>query len=129
MDFDHRKYEAIQFSWKSAFLNQEIKLSLPVSTNSFGELNVIKPIPKKASMRWLGLHFDPRLSFSERAEKMASKRRKAVSELSMLVKTTRGIEAFIMRKAVHACILPILTSGALTRWPRPSRIHKQGLII
>ena len=75
-------------------------------------MRVIKHILKKASMRWLGIYFDSHLSFSAHAEKMASKGRKAASGLSMLVKTTRGVEALIMRKAVHACILPILTYGA-----------------
>ena len=60
-------------------------------------------------MRWLVVYFDPRLSFSDHAAKMASKKRKAAAGLAMLVKTTRGVEAVIMRKAVHACILPILT--------------------
>lgn len=112
MIFDPGKFEAIHFSRKTALPNPEIKLPLPASANGFGELRVIKPIPKKASMRWLGIYFDSRLSFSDHAEKMASKGRKAASGLSMLVKTTRGVEAFIMQKVVHACIIPILTYGA-----------------
>lgn len=109
MIFDPGKFEAIHFSRKTVFPNPEITLSLPASTNGFGELRIIKPVPKKASFRWLGIYFDSRLSFSDLVEKMASKGRKVASGLSMLVKTTRGVEAFIMRKAVHVCVLPILT--------------------
>ena len=129
MIFDTRKFEAIHFSRKTAFPNPVIKLPLPASANGFGELRVIKPIPKKASMRWLRIYFDSRLSFSDHAEKMASKGRKAASGLSMLVKTIRRVEALIMQKTVHVCILPILTYGAPAWWPGRSRINKQGLTI
>lgn len=60
---------------------------------------------------------------------MASKGQKAASGLSMLIKTTRRVEAFIMRKAFHVYILPILTYGAPAWWPGRSRINKQGLTI
>lgn len=68
-------------------------------------------------MRWLGVYFDPRLSFLDHATKMASKGRKAAASPSILVKTTRGVEADIMRREVHACILPILTYGTPAWWP------------
>lgn len=110
--FDPAKFEAIHFSRKAAFPNPEVILPPSPIANGTGEPRIIKTIAKKASMRWLGIYFDSRFSFSDHAEKMASKRRKAASGLSMLVKTTRGVEALIMQKAVHACILPILTYGA-----------------
>lgn len=60
-------------------------------------------------MYWLGIYFDSRLSFSDHVAKMASKSWKAAAGLSMLVKTTRGVKAIIIQKAVNACILPILS--------------------
>lgn len=48
---------------------------------------------------------------------MASKGQKTATGLSMLVKTTRRVEALVMRKAIHACILPILTFGTPAWWP------------
>ena len=47
MIFDPRKFEAIHFSWRTAFPNPEIKLPLPSSANGLGVLRVIKHIPKK----------------------------------------------------------------------------------
>ncbi len=109
--FDQAKFEAIHFSRKKHFLSPEIVL-LPATTASVEERpRIIKPVQKKRSMRWLGVYFDPLLSFSDHAAKMASKGQKTVASLSMLVKTTRGVEAVIIRKAVHACILSILTYG------------------
>ncbi len=40
-------------------------------------------------MRWLRVYFDPCLSFSDHAIKIADKGLKAAGELSMLVKITR----------------------------------------
>lgn len=109
MIFDQAKFEAIHFSRKRNFPNPEIIL---LSNATAGvEERVIKPTSKKSSMRWLGVYFDSRLSFSDHATKMASKDRRAAAGLSMLVKTTRGVVADIMRRAVRACIIPILTYG------------------
>ena len=129
MIFNPRKFEAIHFSQRTAFPNPEIKLALPTSANGLGALRVIKAIPKKAFMRWRRIYFDSRLPFSDHAEKLARERRKAALRLRMLVKTTRRIEVFTMQKAVHACILPILTYRAPAWWPGRLRINKQGLTI
>lgn len=76
-------------------------------------------------MCWLGVYFDPRLSFSDHAAKMTSKGWKAAAGLSRLVKTTRGVEEGIMRKAVHACILPILTYGTPAWWPGRTQTNRK----
>lgn len=57
------------------------------------------------------IYFDFHLSFSDHVIKMANKGRRAVTYLSMLVKTTKGVEAGIMQGAVCVYILPILTYG------------------
>ena len=60
---------------------------------------------------------------------MASKSRRAAACLSILVKTTRGAEADVIRKAVHACILLILTYGTPAWWPGQTRTNSKGDII
>ena len=60
---------------------------------------------------------------------MASKGRKGAAGLSMLVNTTREVEAGIMRRAVHACILPILTYGTPAWWPGRTRTNCEGRTI
>lgn len=72
-----------------------------------GELRIMKPIVKKAPMQWLGVYFDFFLSFSNHIEKVAGKRYKAASSLSMLVKITRRIKTLIMQKLVYTYILLI----------------------
>ena len=81
MVFDQAKFEAIHFSRKKQFPNPEIVL-LPATTANVEEIpRIIKPVTKKGSMRWLGFYFDPRLSFSDHAAKMASKGWKAAAGL------------------------------------------------
>ena len=114
---------------KQNFPNPEIVL-LPVTTAIMQEgPSIIKPVAKKGSMRWLGVYFDPRLSFVDHAGKMTTKGRKAASGVSMLVDATKGVEAVIMRKAIHACILPILTYGAPAWWPERTRTNREGRTI
>ena len=127
MVFDSAKYKAIHFSRKRKIPNPEIALPpLPGLLDSTEPARVVKPVNKNSSMRWLGIFFDSRLSFINHAGKMTSKGRRAEAGLKMLVKTTRGTEAKIMRRAVSACILPILTYGAPAWWPGRIRINHNG---
>lgn len=71
-------------------------------------IRIVQPVSKTSAMRLLGVYFDTRLSFKTHAEKMASKGRRAVSGLNMLGNTVRGVDVKIVRRAVYACILPIL---------------------
>lgn len=77
----------------------------------------------------VGVYFDSRLSFSNHADIMASKGRRASAGLIMLANTVRGVDAKIMRRAVHACILPILTYATLAWWPGHTRINKNNKTI
>lgn len=86
----------------------------------------MKPIPKDFSIRWLGVYYDARLSFKRHVEKMASKGRRAVAGLKMLGNTIQEVETKVIRRAVHACILPILTYAAPAWWPGRTRLNKHG---
>lgn len=112
MVFDLAKFEAIQFSRKRQFDNPDIQLPPPPFSSNIKKLKIVKPVARNKSMRWLGVYFDPRLSFSNHADNMASKGRRAAARLIMLANTVRGVDAKIMRRVVHACILPILTYAA-----------------
>ena len=128
MSFDPNKFEAIHFSRKRNFDNVNIQLPPSPGAPYNAEPRIVKPTPNSA-MRWLGVYFDSRLSFKCHAEKMASKGRKAVSGLNMLGNTVQGVEPYVMRQAVHACILPILTYAAPAWWPGKNRLDKKGKVI
>ena len=126
MVFDSAKFEAIHLSRKRNLLNLDIELP----TNPFAQdsmvTRIVKPTPKDFSMRWLGVYYDVRLSFKRHVEKMASKGRRAVAGLKMLGNTIQGVETKVICRAVHACILPILTYASSTWWPGQTRVNKHG---
>ena len=124
LSFDLGKFEAIHFSRKRNLPNPSIHLRIGEET----EL-VVTPVPKSSALLWLGVYFDSRLSFGNHAEKIAAKGRLAASGLHMLTKTTPGVEAEVMRRAVNSCILPILAYAAPAWWPGRTRINKAGHII
>ncbi len=127
--FDQAKFEVIYFSRKKHFPNQENVLLSATTATVEKRPRILKPIQKKRSMHWLGVYFDLRLLFSNHAAKMASKSQKAATGPFMLVKKTRGVEAVIMRKEMHPCILPILTLGTSAWWPGRTRTNREGRTI
>lgn len=88
MIFDPDKFEAIHFSRRKAFPNPEIRLPPLILPRHNIPERVVRPVGKKASMRWLGVFYDSRLSFKDHANKLASKGQQAASGLKMLVKRT-----------------------------------------
>ena len=78
------------FHEKKAFPNPEIRLPPLASPRHNIPDRVVRPVGKKASMRWLGVFYDSRLSFKDHANKLASKGRQAASGLKMLVKRHEG---------------------------------------
>lgn len=92
-------------------------------------IRVVQPVSKTSTMRWLGVYFDTRLSFKSHAEIMASKGRRAVAGLNMLGNTMKGVDVKVIRRAVHACILPILTYAATAWWGGRTRINNAGKTI
>ncbi len=127
--FDPETFEAVHFSRKRQFANPEIQLPPPSFQTDVLEPRVVKPVGKNRSMRWLGVYFDPRLSFSDHAEKMASKGRRAAEGLIMLANIVQGVDAKTMQCVVHAYILPILPYSVSAWWPGRTRTNKNGKTI
>ena len=129
MVFDPAKFKAIHLLRKRLFPNPEIQLQPAAFQTDTSEPKIVQPVAKNASMRWLGVYFDPHLSFNDHAAKLASKGRRAASGLIMLANKVQGVNAKIMQRAAHACILPILTYAALAWWPGRTRINSKGKTI
>ena len=129
MVFDPAKFEAIHFSRKRNLLNLDIELPAPPFAQDSTVIRIVKPTSKDASMRWLGVYYDARLSFKRHVEKMASKSQRAIAGFKMLGNTIQGVETKAICRAVHACILPILTYAAPAWWPRRTRLNKHGKTI
>ena len=81
-------FEAMHFSRKKNYPNPKIILPAYISSDHTIPQRTIKRLKKNTSMKWLGVYFDHKLSFTDHANKMASKGRKAATALTILVKTT-----------------------------------------
>lgn len=88
MIFDSDKSQGIHFSRTLTFSNLDIKFPPFLSQKNNIAKQIIKPVEKKASMRWLRLFYDSKLLFKNHANKLVSKERQGASELKMLVEKT-----------------------------------------
>ncbi|KZV79436.1 hypothetical protein EXIGLDRAFT_782339 [Exidia glandulosa HHB12029] len=71
-----------------------------------GQMARLRPLPV---VRWLGIFFDPKLTYRAHVDKACAKARKAAMGLRMLANTVRGLSQDHMRRLYIACILPMLT--------------------
>lgn len=63
------------------------------------------------SVRWLGVHLDPRLSFRKHMEIMTGKALKTANFLRSLNKTQKGSPPNAVAMAAKACVLPVTLYG------------------
>ncbi|KAI1005071.1 hypothetical protein K3495_g3142 [Podosphaera aphanis] len=111
--FDAQKSGLLHFSRK----HKDRNLRPPVLTNSF----TITEDPRIPYLKWLGVHFDRKLSFKFHAQIQAAKALKVANALRCLGNTVRGASPRLSRQAAFACVLPIAHFGAETWWPGKSR--------
>ena len=57
-------------------------------------------------VKWLGVHFDRRLSFNHHVKIAAAKGETAVNALTMLANTVRGLSHLFLRRLYLACVIP-----------------------
>ncbi len=129
MVFDPAKFEAIHFSRKRLFPNPKIQLSSALFQTDTSEPKIVQPVAKNASVSWLGVYFDPCLSFNNHAAKLAHKGRRASAWLIILANMVPGVDVKIMQRVMHAYILPILTYASTAWWPCRRRINSNGKTI
>lgn len=73
----------------------------------------VRALQPATSYRWLGIIWDPRLSFGPHVKRMAERGASAASALSMLGNTKSGMRPVQLRQIHVACVLPVLMFGAL----------------
>ncbi|KAE8218743.1 hypothetical protein CF319_g7441 [Tilletia indica] len=91
--------------------------------------DLVQPVQRDASVRWLGIWLNPALSWQHHVRTQTAKARSAVGCMRMLANTVRGPTALLLRRAYVACIMTILLYAApvwwrglerkVTRQPRP----------
>lgn len=91
--FDPDKTELIHFSNSKQVKATIITLLIGI---------VIKP---KNLVCWLGVYFDPLLSFKEHASRRISKARNTLFRLSRLANVERGLSPAAIRQLYNACVI------------------------
>ncbi|KJZ70477.1 hypothetical protein HIM_10149 [Hirsutella minnesotensis 3608] len=72
------------------------------------------------AMRWLGIWLDSTLSFKTHVEKWTAKAQAIAFHLRGLTNTKHGPRPSAMRRAVCACVLPVLLYAAEAWYPGPT---------
>jgi len=74
---------------------------------------VVKP---ESTVRWLGVYFDRKLRFQKHATILAARGENAVSGLTMLANTARGLSQTHLRHLYLACVSPKILYACPVWW-------------
>ena len=111
--FDPKKSELMHFSRR----HKDKGNSPKVQTSNF----TISENTNPPYLKWLGVHFDKKLTFKSHALIQAAKALNVANALRHLGNTTRGAPPRLLRQAVLSCVLPIAHFAAETWWPGKTR--------
>jgi ribonuclease HI len=78
--------------------------------------------PKKV-MRWLGIYFDPCLTFREHIKIMCNRSRSIINGIRCLTNTVRGMSQAHLRLLYKTCVVPVMTYASPV-WFRTDRRQK-----
>ena len=113
VEFDLKKTELIHFS--NSKETKKFPLLLP-------DGNKVEP---KSLVRWLGIYFDPGLTFKEHTSIRISQARSAFLRLSRLANIERGLSPHAIQQLYLACITTAGDYGSQVYWKNQSRIKRQ----
>jgi ribonuclease HI len=112
ISFDLSKTELIHFT-----LGKEAK----TTTLTLPNQEVVEP---KEVVRWLGIWFDPKLSFKKHIDIRVSQAKSAFLRISRLVNIERGLSPFAVRQLYLACVASISDFGSPIWWKGQSYFKK-----
>lgn len=113
IDFDPAKTEVMHFSRQKSSDNPGVRHGVHVKI-------------AKASLRWLGVYFDRKLTFINHVLHWTKKAGKVVNHLRGLCNTARGMPVPSVRRAVLTCVMPVLTYGLEAWYPGTKRTTRTG---
>ena len=118
LNLDLDKTELLHFSNRRNLHNPALPLPGGFS------LSEISPTPTNRAMRWLGVMFTRKLSFQLHALHLQGKAAGAAGALRLLGGCAHGAPAAVLRQAVIACVIPVLTYAAEAWWPVPGACER-----
>ncbi|TIC95781.1 putative RNA-directed DNA polymerase from transposon BS [Colletotrichum higginsianum] len=115
--FDTDKSELIHFTKRPKDRNPPITVRL-----LDGRQHTVQAVNQGASLRWLGVHFDRRLTFKNHVKGHCAKACQVVNGLRGLGNTAWGAPTHLLRRAITSCVLPIQYYASEAWWPGRNRI-------
>ena len=85
---------------------QKHSLDLPDNT-------IIQP---KSLVKWLGVYFNPNLTFKEHVAIRTSQAKSAYLRIARLANSERGLTPFALRQLYQACIVSVADYGSVIWW-------------
>ena len=73
--------------------------------------------PSDKDMRWLGVRFDRKLTFKHHVEHWSARANRVAGHLRSITNTHHGPPAWLVRKAIKACVEPVLYHGVDVWYP------------
>lgn len=114
--FDLGKSELIHFSRRNRDGNPPISVAFPE-----GRHHTVHPVEQGASLRWLGVHLNRKLTFKGHVKTLSARASQVANGLRSLGNTIWGAPAYLLRRAVTSCVLPILNYASEAWWPSKGR--------
>ncbi|KZL81234.1 endonuclease reverse, partial [Colletotrichum incanum] len=114
--FDTDKSELIHFTKRPKDGNPPIAVRL-----LDGRQHTVQAVDQGVSIRWLGVHFDRRLTFKNHVRDLCAKACQAVNGLRGLGNTVWGAPAHLLCHAISSCVLPIQSYASEAWWPGRNR--------
>jgi hypothetical protein len=115
---DHNKTALMHFTRSTRAGNPPIRLA------SQSPAKILHPVATDGNLKWLGVLFDQRLSFCQHSQAAAAKGKRAASALKLLGGCKRGAPAHLLRQAVMAVVIPILSYASETWCIPPSTMRR-----
>lgn len=112
IEFDLAKTELIHFTMAKEAKSTSLKLP---------DGEVVQP---KELIRWLGVWFDPNLTFKQHVAIRTSQARSAFQRMARLANSERGLSAFAMRQLYLACIASIADYGSPIWWRGQAQLKR-----
>lgn len=117
VEFDLLKTELIHFSKEKKARISSLKLPSG---------DVIEP---KNLVRWLGVFFDPLLTFKEHVSIRVSQARSAFYRLSRLANIERGLSPYAVRQLYLACVNSVLDYACEIYWKNQPAFKRQATLL
>lgn len=116
LSLDLVKRELMHYSRRHRWDNDSPVITLP------GKDGTMVTIEAEKTTKWLGVHFDRRLTFDMYIKQLVSRAEKTVQEMKMLANTVRGLSQEHLRSLYIACVLLVMSYTCTAWWTRLKKL-------